>query len=220
MTAELRDGVAWWSPETASFGAAIDVVGLGRASPTAGEAGRDDPWAGSVVVGAGRERCLTVDGLIDELALSGYELDPPCAEALAVLGERVSAACGEVEVVGVGGPHGGTLVVWAPGARLLPIGRVAPWAAPGHAWGGFGRAAIDTARVIVGAVWSRRWGPDEELFAAGIALELLASAGPCFSVTAASLCRWYLMDGQPTTNLGPAELGRIGRLLSAGGPQR
>ena len=143
-------------------------------------------------------RFLTVDGLLDRLDLMGLRLDPPSVEAASDLADRAARIFGRVELVGRAVATGWELSMMRPDGRLvaLPLPD--------------GPSGRSMACAVLDRCWSGRWGRAEEQAAELLALDLLAGTDLGFSVDAASLCEWFLFDGEVTTEI---DSGRLRRLL-------
>lgn len=210
LTAPVRSGAyrgwCYWSIEVAAFGAVLeaadpDLWQLERSLAGPGEdPARGFGGGGRVPVGGALGRCLTVDGLLDRLDLRGLRLDPASVEAASGLGDRVARVFGEVELIGQAGDRGWELDLLRPDGHLIPL-------PPPD-----GTSVAAVARALLDRCWSGRWGPAEEQAAELLALGYLSEVDHPFSVTAASICEWFLFDGQPVTGL---ERGRLEQLLRA-----
>ncbi len=168
------------------------------------DGGRGVP--GELLIGDRRGQFITVDRLVNRLALSGLSLDAGSIEAVLRLRYRVTRTFGDVELVGSGGPVDGEVAMVLPDDRVIELR--SELAHPEHrlSWGpASGRAigtdgdTMATARLLVRAAWSEAWGTGEEMLAQVLAHSFLARCGPEFSLNANALCDWYLVDRDLST---------------------
>ncbi len=200
-----------WNVEAAAFAALLRPrsADLARSAPAPhrghDEAGRWPP----IVVGGLPGMFITVDSLIDQLRLMGLDPDAQSLEAATELRARATSTFGDVELVGLSRAGGRRLYLLRPDGRSVPVRHQLADRSHRPGWGRRDRATVETARLLLGLAWSRRWGPHEEMLAEGLACQFLAEVDGHFSVNANSLCDWCLFDQDLRTSLGPADLERL-----------
>ncbi len=162
-----------------------------------------------LVIGARPVEFPTIDRLVNHLALIGMPLDAESIEVATTLRARVTATFGDVEFVGIERGARPQLLIVRPDLRTVAVRRRIESPEYGFGWGTSGAGAIEAARAMLGAAWSTRWGPDEEMCVEALVHHLLADCGPVFSVTANSLCDFHLFDEDLSTALTDEQLDRI-----------
>ncbi len=159
---------------------------------------------------------VTVDRLLNHLQLYGLEPDGRTVEALPGFRELVRRTFGDAEMVGIAGPDRSRLLVVLPDGPMIEVGTELEHRAHRFGWGprpGPGTSTMATARAIVSRCWSPQWGAGEEMLAQTLARCHLRHCGPRFSLSANSLCDWYLFDTDLATGLAPSELAGLGETL-------
>ncbi|MGI9595291.1 MAG: hypothetical protein ACR2QK_03975 [Acidimicrobiales bacterium] len=169
-------------------------------------------------IGGRTAEFVTMDRLLNHLRLRGLVLDSASMEAALELRRRVSRAFGDVELAGLGGPRDGALMLVLVNGQTVDVR--ADLGHPDHRFDWepatpldlfVGEATMRTARTVVRLAWSEGWGPAEEMLAQTLAHGFLSRCGPDFSLSANSLCDWFLVDQEIATDLDPTDLDRLRR---------
>ena len=145
---------------------------------------------------------VTVDALLAHMEAIGLGLDPESAADFFELGRVVSETVGECEVAGVidaAGVH--RLFVVTPSRQTVEINPQFAHRDYRFGWGDLGSATLDVARIIGERVLGSCGAVEAEMFALGLASEVLQSVDGSFSLSIASLCDWWLVDAEPHTSL-------------------
>jgi len=149
---------------------------------------------------------ITIDALTNHLGALGLGIDWPSAAKLDDLARWVGAFDGHPEFVGLTGDNGEQMLyLLTPSKIAIPIGPRLAHSDYGHQWGDTSPATLETARVLCGVAWARQSSLDSESFALALTYEVLAEAGPDFSIDANSLCDWLLADTPIATGLSQAD---------------
>jgi hypothetical protein len=101
------------------------------------------------------------------------------------------------------------LFVRTPAGELLQLNPRIAHADHRLDWGNVGAATIETARLICEMAFLRRPGSDMDAFALALTYEFLGDAPADFSVSATSVCDWFLTDTEPWTTLAGRQLESI-----------
>ncbi len=210
----LRRGVVSWDRRRCTYRAEIDVFDpLPDVEPPSART-VDAVWdwlaepapgtlPGRLVVGNRPVELITIDALVNRLAMVGFHPDRPSLRALFNLRSVVRERCGSVVFLGHLRPTAprsspsvpaAEILLGLPGREPLPLRRLLELHDHGFGWGRRGPAAVRTAAVLVDLAWSQQRDAATEAAVVDLALSVLAELRGGFVWRAESVADWIATE--------------------------
>jgi len=177
---------------------------------------------GRVVIGHRPVEFLTVDSLVNRLAVLGFHPDPASLNSLLALRSEVHDRCGSVVFLGrpglsaAGSPPGlaGEIVLGLPAGGTVPVRPLLEHPDHGFAWGHRAAATVRTAAAMVDLAWGPQRDAATEAAVVDLAISVLAEVRGGFVWRVESVADWIATE---TGEL--SDLRRLAVVPESGGHQ-